>query len=657
MSSSGAIVYWDLTDGVAGAGGPSPSGTWNTTAASWNTVADGTGTPLKAWTAGDAAVFSAGSDATGAYTVNLTAPQTASAVTVEEGTVSLTGSTVNVAANTVTINSGARLSIPAANQITATAGANLNLNGGTIRNTVDTNGGPAFATNLNINVGAAGGTVETANAGGNNFTVFTGQIKGPGNTLTKTGSGEFRFQGSGTGSTTFSKLVVDQGLYRLGNLAGTSELGFGAAPATFTADAITLSAGGSIGNLNGAGGMTLNANRGITLGAGGGGFDTSGGNLTIPGAISGTGDLLKNTSGNLILRGNNTYTGNTLVTSGILTVGSANALGATSGNTQVSDGTEIRVDGSGNTFTVAEPLQIVGVGGGGGGAIAVQNSATPTFSGPVTLAGNATVTVGLNSTVNFTNPAAFTASGLENLTVQGVGNGTITGAVTLVSGGLTKSQIGTWTLAGANSYHGVTYIEDGTLVVSGSITGTSQVTVSGILAGSGTITLDTSGSVPLQTGGKISPGLGLGNAGNLKINVSVGGILDVIAGVADPTFKGALVFDLAAPDASDKITLRGGALNIGTGVLEFDDFAFNGLGGYIPGDYVLFDGDTTIVGTLGAIKDGLAGQYLANLQLGDAGKDIVLHVIPEPTAATLMIGSLGLLINRRRRSTLGSLLE
>jgi autotransporter-associated beta strand protein len=550
-----------------------------------------------------------------------------------------------VGGSTIAVNSGAKLSIPASAQLVPTAGGSINLNGGTIRNTVDVNTQPLFANAIfTINVGAAGGTIETANTG-TNTTIFTGNIKGVGNTLRKTGSGEFRFQGANTGTANFAKLVVDQGLYRLGNVSANNfETGFGAVPSSFTPDAITLTGGGTIGT-NFA--IALNANRGVTLGAGGGGFNTSGGTLTVPGVISGSGDLLKNSSGQLNLTGNNTYTGSTQVGDGILVVGSANALGTTDGFTQVSDGAEVRVDGVNSNFSVAEALRISGVGGGGGGAIAVLNGASPTFTGAVTLTGNSSISVGMGSSVTFTNPNSITSQSLENLTLQGVGNGTISGAVNLGSGGLTKSQNSTWTLGGANTFGGVIFLEAGTLVVSGSITGTSQVSVSGTLAGSGAITLAAAGSMNLQTGGKLSPGEGL-TPGNLRLTVSNGGAVDLVAGVNDPgTF--ALVFDLATPATSDKITITGGALSIGTGLLEFDDFKFNALGGYAPGDYTLIDGSNAIIGTLGPNRNGLAGQFLANIQFGDSNKDIVLHVIPEPTSAILIVGSLGLLINRRRR--------
>jgi len=71
QTAPGATVYWDRNGTTAGAGGNGNiGGNWLDT--SWNDVADGTGTlGPHGWVSGDSAVFSAGTDATGAWTVNL----------------------------------------------------------------------------------------------------------------------------------------------------------------------------------------------------------------------------------------------------------------------------------------------------------------------------------------------------------------------------------------------------------------------------------------------------------------------------------------------------------------------------------------------------------------------------------------------------------
>src|SRR5438105_8129573 len=58
--------FWDPINGsVAGTGTTTPNGIWSTSVAAWNANANGTGT-VSAWSGtNQAAVFSAGTDATG----------------------------------------------------------------------------------------------------------------------------------------------------------------------------------------------------------------------------------------------------------------------------------------------------------------------------------------------------------------------------------------------------------------------------------------------------------------------------------------------------------------------------------------------------------------------------------------------------------------
>src|SRR3954469_10355379 len=81
-------LYWDANNTDAGAGG-TPTGIWGTDLF-WNNLSDGTGVP-GAWAPGNNAVFSAGGDATGAFTVTLNGTQTAGNLSFEEGTTTLTG--------------------------------------------------------------------------------------------------------------------------------------------------------------------------------------------------------------------------------------------------------------------------------------------------------------------------------------------------------------------------------------------------------------------------------------------------------------------------------------------------------------------------------------------------------------------------------------
>jgi autotransporter-associated beta strand protein len=75
-------------------------------------------------------------------------------------------------------------------------------------------------------------------------------------------------------------------------------------------------------------------------------------------------DLTKKGTGVLILSGNNTYDGRTILpmqTNGYLVIKHANALGSTNGPTVIEDGGYIRIDGgAGSGLTIAEPLTMAG---------------------------------------------------------------------------------------------------------------------------------------------------------------------------------------------------------------------------------------------------------------------------------------------------------
>jgi autotransporter-associated beta strand protein len=93
-SAAAATAYWDINGTNADAidSGTTAVGTWDAAATNlnWNPLADGTGTTA-GWVADDTAVFSAGSLATGAYTVTVSGVPSVGGMTVEEGNVTLGG--------------------------------------------------------------------------------------------------------------------------------------------------------------------------------------------------------------------------------------------------------------------------------------------------------------------------------------------------------------------------------------------------------------------------------------------------------------------------------------------------------------------------------------------------------------------------------------
>jgi autotransporter-associated beta strand protein len=274
-----------------------------------------------------------------------------------------------------------------------------------------------------------------------------------------------------------------------------------------------------------------------------------------------------------------------------------------SGQGYVPDGSPVSLTASGTSFDLNGNTETIGSLAG------VAGSTVSLGSGLLTTGGN-------NTSTNFA--------------------GVISGA-----GGLIKIGNGTMTLSGANSYTGATNVDAGTLLITGSIAG-SAVTVesSGTIGGTGTIT---TGNQPftLAAGGKIAPGT---SAGNLTIDAGTSS-LDLTAGISSGT--GALVFELGAVGASDKVTLSLGTLTIGADKLDFSDFAFSALPGFGEGTYTLFDANSPISGSLGAISGTIAG-FSATLGIDNVNNDIVLNVVPEPNSAALL-GIAGTVLGFRRR--------
>ncbi|HVM46660.1 MAG TPA: immunoglobulin domain-containing protein [Candidatus Acidoferrum sp.] len=81
--------YWDRNGATSGSGGPSPAGTWDSTSTNWSSSAAGT-VSTGPW-AEQNAIFSAGSDATGSYTVSVTGTQLVVGLFVQSGTATFTG--------------------------------------------------------------------------------------------------------------------------------------------------------------------------------------------------------------------------------------------------------------------------------------------------------------------------------------------------------------------------------------------------------------------------------------------------------------------------------------------------------------------------------------------------------------------------------------
>ncbi len=296
------------------------------------------------------------------------------------------------------------------NNITAT-GTGISF-AGAIRNTTGT-------VTSNANITLVGGA--TINVAGTNLTL--NGVLADGSTagaITKTGTGDLVLKGANTytGSTTISAGVLEVG--------GTGSLGGG----TY-AGAISIAS------------------------TSGGAFKyTSSASETLSGIISGAGALIKDgsSSSTLTLSGNNTFTGATSINNGTLRVASSNALGGTGGATTVASGATIEFGGASNLAIGAEAITLAA------GASLHNVSGTNTYSGALTLQGNANIDVDTTTSLNLTRVGSATT-----IPAGATLSTTLGGNLTFASG-VTGGSMARVTLGG--SYTGST----GTTVVT-SVTG------------------------------------------------------------------------------------------------------------------------------------------------------------------------------------------
>jgi autotransporter-associated beta strand protein len=251
----------------------------------------------------------------------------------------------------------------------------------------------------------------------------------------------------------------------------------------------------------------------------------------------------------------------------------------------------------------------------------------------------------LGNTLTF---AATQPSGTQAITIGGTANAVITvnGATSatsqiynftgIISNGSTGSvalvvQNGWQELSGSNTYTGPTTVNQGELLVNGSLVSTVTVNSGGTLGGTGRLS-----SVLINASGHLAPGDAPGT-------MSLSGSLTLLSGAV-------MDYELDTPLDSDMVLMTSGALNLYG--QQFSDFNFTPLGGFGPGTYSLVDAGS-ISGSLGASTSGTIDGLPANLAV--QGDNLVLKVspVPEPrTLALLVVGATLLSTPRvRRRAT------
>ncbi|EAY4063329.1 fibronectin-binding autotransporter adhesin ShdA [Salmonella enterica] len=312
---------------------------------------------------------------------------------------------------------------------------------------------------------------------------------------------------------------------------------------------------------------------------------------TLDNNVTGEGQIVKSGSDELIVTGDNNYSGGTTISDGTLTADHADSLGtgavANSGVLQVGEG-ELE-----NTLS-------------GSGSLVKTGTGELTLSGDNSYSGGTTISGG---TLTADHADSLGTGAVANSGVLQVGEGELENTLS-GSGSLVKTGTGELTLSGDNSYSGTTTITDGTLIAASvNALGSGDIDNSGVLkVGEGELknTLSGSGSL-VKTG-----------TGELTLsgdNTYSGGTT-----ISDGTLIAASVNALGSGDIDNS-----GVLKVGEGELKNTLFGSGSLVKTGTGELTL-SGDNTYSGGT-TISDGtLIADHADSLGSGDIDNSGVLKV-------------------------------
>lgn len=344
--------------------------------------------------------------------------------------------------------------------------------------------------------------------------------------------------------------------------------------------------------------------------------------VTFAGTISGSGMLSQIGGGTLTLAATNSHSGGTSVLGATLAVSSDLNLGAANAALNLDGGRLVTTAG-----IASQRLILLGAGGG-----TIDNGGfADLFSGPITgigalsLASNGTVT--LTADNNYAGGTTIAAGTLQ------LGNGGTTGSLigditndgTLVldranalvldgaisgTGAVIQQGSGTTTLAATSTYTGPTSVNNGRLLVDGTLSGDLNVASGARLGGTGEI----EGTVTIGSGGHLAPGHSPGTLTVGTLLLDAGALLDYEFGLSD--IVGGGINDL---------TIVSGALTL-DGTLNLAD-----AGGLNRGIYRIFEYG-------GVLTDN-------GLVLGSAPSSFS---IPDLEISTAMPGEVNLIVSTGR---------
>ncbi len=291
---------------------------------------------------------------------------------------------------------------------------------------------------------------------------------------------------------------------------------------------------------------------------------------------------------------------------------------------------------SGGTFAVGSGSGYIGApfvtisGGSGTGATAI-----------------AEVTNGVVTSVHITSAGQNYVAG-DQITLQFSGGGATTPVSSLnvtlsasdvaanASGGLTKVGTGTLNLSGNSTYTGDTMVDEGTLLVTGSSTGSAVRVASGAtLSGGGIVR-----AALISGGGRLTPGNGPGTLTISEgLTLDAGSVLTWQLSATNQTVGGG-VNDLVTTGA---LTLAG-TLNIA----EISNGSFLGAAGGSRWRLMNYSGQLVDEGLLLGTTPNVPVGMTFLLDTSVTGQ-VDLLLVPEPGVSVLLLGGIAAISTRRRR--------
>ncbi len=343
-------------------------------------------------------------------------------------------------------------------------------------------------------------------------------------------------------SVTSAVTIEDDGLLDLNNaseLIGPLTLAGG----DVTTGTGTLTLGGDVTVLTSTNGATISGN--LSLGSSTRTFDTTFSaapiELSIAAQISGTGGIIKNGAGEMILSGSNSFTGTVTANAGRLYLYNNSALGSTNAGTLIQSNATLAL----NAEIGLEPLTLdsTGAATSGSSLAAFAGTGSNSWTGNIILLRDSTIRVDTSQIINL--------------------GGSISGP-----GGITKIGEGTLRFSGGsrNTYAGTTHVHDGVLTLAKTVTSgavTNDLVIGDGLGGAN------DDVVILQNGLQLSDKTDviITNSGQLLIpNPSQNHYIGSLAGSGNVVLAATIDFETGNNDAS---TIFSGIISGSSGLRKY----------------------------------------------------------------------------------------